>query len=99
MMRDPIYLDFSATTPVHPAVLDAMIPFFGSMFGNPSSAHPYGFRLRAAMTQFFPASTQPSCKPPCVIGLLALPAADIMRARQHRPQLSLAAAKDWRRPA
>ena len=26
-----------------------MIPFFGSMFGNPSSAHPYGFRLRAAI--------------------------------------------------
>jgi cysteine desulfurase len=49
MMRDPIYLDFNATTPVHPAVLDAMLPFFGSAFGNPSSAHPFGFRLRAAV--------------------------------------------------
>ena len=48
-MPDPIYLDFNATTPVAPAVLDAMTPFFGSMFGNPSSAHPYGFRLRAAI--------------------------------------------------
>jgi cysteine desulfurase len=48
-MPDPIYLDFGATTPVHSAVLDAMLPFFGSLFGNPSSAHPYGFRLRAAI--------------------------------------------------
>jgi cysteine desulfurase len=49
MNRDPIYLDFNATTPVHPLVFDAMIPFFGPMFGNPSSAHGYGFRLRAAI--------------------------------------------------
>jgi cysteine desulfurase len=48
-MREPIYLDFNATTPVHPAVLDAMLPFFGSAFGNPSSAQPFGFRLRAAV--------------------------------------------------
>jgi cysteine desulfurase len=48
-MRNPIYLDFNATTPVHPSVLNAMIPFFSSMVGNPSSAHPYGFRLRAAI--------------------------------------------------
>jgi len=38
-MRDPIYLDFNATTPVAPEVLDAMIPFFGSMYGNPSSTN------------------------------------------------------------
>jgi cysteine desulfurase len=49
MTREPIYLDFNATTPVHPLVFDAMIPFFGPMFGNPSSAHCYGFRLRAAV--------------------------------------------------
>ena len=48
-MREPIYLDFNATTPVHPAVLDAMLPFFGPLLGNPSSAHPYGFRLRTAV--------------------------------------------------
>jgi hypothetical protein len=45
----PFYLDFNATTPVHPVVLEAMLPFFGPAFGNPSSAHPYGFRLRSAM--------------------------------------------------
>jgi cysteine desulfurase len=49
MNQEPIYLDFNATTPVHPVVLDAMLPFFGTMFGNPSSTHPYGFRLRSAV--------------------------------------------------
>jgi cysteine desulfurase len=48
-MNKPIYLDFNATTPVHPAVLEAMLPFFGPVFGNPSSAHPYGFELRSAV--------------------------------------------------
>jgi cysteine desulfurase len=48
-MKEPIYLDFNATTPVHPEVLEAMLPFFGPVFGNPSSAHPYGFRLRSAV--------------------------------------------------
>jgi cysteine desulfurase len=50
-MRDPIYLDFNATTPVHPVVADAMLPFFGPLFGNPSSAHRYGFRLRSAVNK------------------------------------------------
>lgn len=49
MTQYPIYLDFNATTPVHPILLEAMLPFFGPVFGNPSSAHPFGFRLRAAM--------------------------------------------------
>ena len=48
-MSTPIYLDFNATTPVHPTVLEAMLPFFGPVFGNPSSAHPYGFKLRSAV--------------------------------------------------
>jgi cysteine desulfurase len=47
-MNEPMYLDFNATIPVHSAVLEAMLPFFGPVFGNPSSAHPYGFRLRSA---------------------------------------------------
>lgn len=48
-MSEPIYLDFNATTPVHPEAVEAMLPYFGRVFGNPSSAHPYGFRLRAAV--------------------------------------------------
>src|SRR5438309_3830388 len=41
-----IYLDNNATTPVHPAVLEAMLPYFGGEFGNPSSAHHFGQRAR-----------------------------------------------------
>ncbi len=38
----PIYLDCNATTPVDPAVLDAMLPYLQSHWGNPSSTHVYG---------------------------------------------------------
>src|SRR6185503_14744452 len=38
----PIYLDYNATTPVDPAVLDAMLPFLRDHFGNPSSTHAFG---------------------------------------------------------
>jgi cysteine desulfurase len=37
-----IYLDYNATTPVDPAVLDAMLPYLRGEFGNPSSAHGLG---------------------------------------------------------
>ena len=47
--RDPIYLDHNATTPVHPAVFEAMVPFLREGFGNPSSGHVYGLRARAAV--------------------------------------------------
>jgi cysteine desulfurase len=38
----PIYLDYNATTPVDPAVLEAMLPWLQTHFGNPSSAHSLG---------------------------------------------------------
>jgi cysteine desulfurase len=38
----PIYLDYNATTPVDPAVVEAMLPYLSLHFGNPSSAHHYG---------------------------------------------------------
>jgi cysteine desulfurase len=38
----PIYLDYNATTPVDPAVVDALLPYLRDGFGNPSSAHAYG---------------------------------------------------------
>ena len=44
-MPDPssaIYLDHNATTPVHAEVAEAMRPWLGSRWGNPSSRHPYG---------------------------------------------------------
>jgi cysteine desulfurase len=48
-MREPIYLDYNATTPVHSSVVEAMLPFLQCFSGNPSSAHAFGFRLRGAM--------------------------------------------------
>jgi cysteine desulfurase len=44
-----IYLDFNATTPVEPAVLDAMLPYFSAEFGNAASIHTPGQRARAAV--------------------------------------------------
>jgi cysteine desulfurase len=37
-----VYLDYNATTPVDPAVVEAMLPYLREGFGNPSSAHSYG---------------------------------------------------------
>src|ERR1051326_5744370 len=38
----PIYLDYNATTPIDPAVVDVMLPYLREHFGNPSSSHSYG---------------------------------------------------------
>jgi cysteine desulfurase len=44
-----VYLDYNATTPVAPAVLEAMLPFLGDNFGNAGSVHTPGQRARAAV--------------------------------------------------
>lgn len=44
-----IYLDNNATTRVAPEVLKAMLPFYGEVFGNPSSVHGYGQEAKEAM--------------------------------------------------
>lgn len=46
-----IYLDNNATTQVAPEVFDAMRPFLTALYGNPSSAHEFGRRMRAAVEQ------------------------------------------------
>lgn len=48
-MPTPIYLDHAATTPVRPEVLEAMEPYYGSRFGNPSSMHRWGREARVAL--------------------------------------------------
>ena len=44
-----IYLDYAATTPVDPRVLDYMQPYFSELFGNPSSIHAHGQKAEAAV--------------------------------------------------
>ena len=47
----PIYLDYNATTPVAPEVLDAMLPYLQRHFGNPSSDHAFGRRAHEAVEE------------------------------------------------
>lgn len=44
-----VYLDYNATTPVDPAVLEAMLPYFTEQFGNAGSVHSPGQRARAGL--------------------------------------------------
>ncbi len=46
-----IYVDHAATSPLHPEVLDAMLPYFQTYFGNPSSIHQIGRQARQAIDQ------------------------------------------------
>jgi len=50
-MPEPIYLDHAATTPVRPEVVEAMAPFYGPRFGNPSSLHRWGREARSALDE------------------------------------------------
>jgi len=47
----PVYLDHAATTPVREEVFEAMKPFYGPRFGNPSSTHRWGREARAALDE------------------------------------------------
>ena len=50
-MFAPVYFDHNATTPLHPAVLDAMLPWLSQQFGNASSRHEYGRAARRAVDE------------------------------------------------
>ena len=47
----PIYLDYNATTPIDPQVLEAMLPYLKERFGNPSSSHLYGKTAKEAVNR------------------------------------------------
>lgn len=49
LQNGPIYLDYNATTPVDPAVVEAMLPYLAMHFGNPSSTHAYGHAAHEAV--------------------------------------------------
>jgi len=48
-MPQTIYFDYNATTPLDPAVRDAMLPVLGDVWGNPSSVHHVGRRARVLL--------------------------------------------------
>lgn len=50
-MPEPVYFDHAATTPVKPEVVEAMAPYFGPRFGNPSSVHRWGRDARVALDE------------------------------------------------
>ena len=51
MKLQTIYFDYNATTPLDPAVRDAMLPYLGEVFGNPSSVHHVGRRARSLLDE------------------------------------------------
>ena len=59
-MSDPVYLDYNATTPVAPEVMETMLPFLREQFGNPPSSHDRGQYARQAV---FDARQRPLAEP------------------------------------
>jgi cysteine desulfurase len=51
MDMETVYLDYAATTPVHPEVLKAMLPYFTERFGNPSSIYSLGHEAKDALEE------------------------------------------------
>ena len=49
MEKKRIYLDHGASTPVHPQVIEAMLPYWTEMYGNPASSHDYGRQAGSAL--------------------------------------------------
>lgn len=50
-MNELIYVDHAATSPMHPDVVTTMLPYFQTVYGNPSSVHSHGRKAREAMDE------------------------------------------------
>lgn len=50
-MMEPIYMDHAATTPMHKEVIQAMLPVYNEVFGNPSSVHSFGRKARQMLDE------------------------------------------------
>ncbi|HXS68443.1 MAG TPA: aminotransferase class V-fold PLP-dependent enzyme, partial [Candidatus Polarisedimenticolia bacterium] len=63
-----IYFDYNATTPLDPQVREAMMPFLGEVWGNPSSVHHIGRKARGFLDEFRERTAKVlGCKPSEVI--------------------------------
>jgi len=63
-----IYFDYNATTPLDPKVRDAMLPYLGEIYGNPSSVHHVGRQARALLDEAHDRAAQVfRCKPSEVV--------------------------------
>ena len=49
--KGPLYLDYAATTPVDPRVVEAMLPYSTEYFGNPASQHTHGEYAKRAVNK------------------------------------------------
>jgi len=65
---NPIYFDYNATTPLDPGVREAMLPFLGGIWGNPSSIHRLGRLARGVLDEARERTAQTlGCKPSEVV--------------------------------
>ncbi len=86
-----VYFDYNATTPLDPVVREAMLPFLGEIWGNPSSIHHVGRRARAILDEAREGAAQAlGCKPSEVIftsgGTESANLAILGTARQLKPK-------------
>ena len=86
-----VYLDYNATTPLDPLVREAMLPFLGEIWGNPSSVHHIGRRARVLLDEARERTAKVlSCKPSEVIftsgGTESANLAILGAARLRKPQ-------------